>query len=116
MPQVVPKVYHIPPQHPHPLRLAPVALLVPDERRFVDALGQDEDAQRRQRDASIPEGAEEPADDVGSWAGGHSHKPNVLKTDVLYLVEDFLLLNKQEHFLMLGIKVQEIQLTILLVL
>lgn len=71
VPQVVPEISDVPPQHPHPLRLLPVALLMPDEWRFVDALGQDKHAQRRQRDASVPEGAEEPADDVGSGAGGH---------------------------------------------
>ena len=71
VPQVVPKIYRIPPQHAHTLRLLPVALLMPDKRRFVDALGQDVDGQRRQRDASEPEGAKEPPDDVRRGAGGH---------------------------------------------
>ena len=53
-------------------------LLMPDERRFVDALGQDVDSQRRQRDASVPEGAEEPPDDVGRWARGHAMNPKRL--------------------------------------
>jgi len=50
-----------------------VPLLMPDERRLVDALGQDEDAPRRQRDAAEAGGTQEPADDVGRGAGGHGH-------------------------------------------
>lgn len=44
---------------------------MPDERRLVDALGQDEHAPRRQRDAAVAEGSQEPANYVGRGAGGH---------------------------------------------
>jgi hypothetical protein len=55
-----------------------VALLMPDERRFVDALGQDEDANRWQADTSVPEGAEEPADRAACGPGCHRPSPGVM--------------------------------------
>ena len=54
-------------------------LLMPDERRLVDALSQDEHAPRRQRDATVAAGSQEPADDVGSGAGlNHNPCPGVM--------------------------------------
>jgi len=71
VPHCVPDVSDVEPQHPHALILRPVRLLMPDECRLVDALGQDEHAPRRQRDAAVAEGPQEPADDVGRGALGH---------------------------------------------
>ncbi len=71
MSDCVPDVGRVEPHYAHALRLLPVGLLMPDERGFVDALGQDEDAQRWQRDAAETEGSQEPTDDVGRGAGGH---------------------------------------------
>jgi hypothetical protein len=48
-----------------------VRALVPDQAVAVEVLGQDEDPHRRQADACVAGGAEEPADDVGRGAGGH---------------------------------------------
>jgi len=58
------------PPRPEHLVLQPVPLLMPDESAFVDALGQDEDAQRRQRDAAVAECSQKPEDDVWRGAGG----------------------------------------------
>ena len=71
MSDCVPEIVQVEPPRPEHLVLEPVPLLMPDERRLVDALGQDEDAQRRQRDAAEAGGTQEPADDVGRGAGGH---------------------------------------------
>lgn len=43
----------------------PVRHLMPAQPLAVDVLGQDVDAERRQRDASVAEGFQEPADEVG---------------------------------------------------
>ena len=71
VPQHLVDVRHIEANGVHALVLLPMHLLMPDERRFVDALGQDEHAQRRQRDACEAGGAQEPANDVRRGAGGH---------------------------------------------
>ncbi len=68
----------IEPPRPEHLVLEPVPLLMPDERRLVDALGQDEHAPRWQRDAAKAEGSQEPADDVGRGAGGHVCVPTTV--------------------------------------
>lgn len=89
MTDCVPEVRDVKPQKPHALVLRPVRLLVPDQPLAVDPLGQDVDADGRQRDASVPEGAEEPANDVGRGAGDHGQKLRLTSNHLALSVESY---------------------------
>jgi hypothetical protein len=69
--QQPPQILSVEPDCAHALPLRPVRALVPDQAVAVEVLGQDEDAHRRQADACVAGGAQEPADYVGRWARGH---------------------------------------------
>ena len=74
MTDCVPKVRDVKPQKPHALVLRPVRLLVPDQPLAVDPLGQDVDAEGRQRHASEAGETEPPAHRAASGLGVHGFR------------------------------------------
>jgi hypothetical protein len=67
--QVVPEIGDRPPRQAHAFGLAPVASLVPQQRRVVQALGQNEDAEGRQADAAIGRRRQEQPPQVARRSG-----------------------------------------------
>lgn len=56
-----------------------MAIFVAPQSTVIDALCQNEYAERRQRDASKAAPAQHPADQVTGWLGGHAVGPVVSK-------------------------------------
>jgi hypothetical protein len=73
--EVVPEISDGPTQKSHAFGLMPMTLLMQDKRSLRQAVGQNEDAERRQADPAVPCGLQKKSNNVAGRPRRYSHVP-----------------------------------------